>query len=204
MYFPRTRFLLTALVLGIVMVGVATTSESHTAKLVKVTKGQEIKQTCVQGFKINDYLAYAPGVYRRDKVSIKAHSRLAKMHLCQRSYKARFAVSKIHDRLKDNRVSRQRAAREAKLVSRYTPFEGPNGTRWAIPWAIVACESRGDFRAYNGILGAGGAYQIIPSTWAAYGGRQFASVANLSSELGQHITASKIWAGGSGRGQWAC
>lgn len=85
-----------------------------------------------------------------------------------------------------------------------TPFPGPNGTRWAIPWPIVACESGGNFRAYNGILGAGGAYQIIPSTWAGYGGRAFAPVANVASPMAQHIVASRIWAGGSGRGQWAC
>lgn len=98
----------------------------------------------------------------------------------------------------------KRASERRRAVARLTPYPGPNGTRWAIPWAIVNCESHGNFRAYNGVLGAGGAYQIIPGTWAAHGGRAFASAAHLSAPYGQHVVASRIWAGGAGRGQWAC
>ena len=36
---------------------------------------------------------------------------------------------------------------------------------WAIPQAIVMCESGGNFGAVNPSSGAGGAYQILPSTW---------------------------------------
>ena len=42
---------------------------------------------------------------------------------------------------------------------------------WAIPQAIVMCESGGNFGAVNPSSGAGGAYQILPSTWRLYGGR---------------------------------
>lgn len=94
--------------------------------------------------------------------------------------------------------------RRRQAVVRVTPFPGPNGSRWAIPWPIVACESGGNFSAYNGILGAGGAYQIIPPTWAGYGGRRWAPAAHVASRSAQHIVASRIWAGGAGRGQWAC
>ena len=41
---------------------------------------------------------------------------------------------------------------------------------WAIPESIVMCESGGNFDAVNPSSGAGGAYQILPSTWEAYGG----------------------------------
>ena len=41
---------------------------------------------------------------------------------------------------------------------------------WAIPQAIVMCESGGNFSAVNSSSGAGGAYQILPSTWQLYGG----------------------------------
>jgi len=173
------------------MAGVATTSESHTAK---IPKGKEIKQICPQGFKIKDYLAYAPNVYRRDKVSNKAHYRLARMHKCQRSYKARVAVGKIHDHLKGHR-------RERRLLSSVTPFGA-----WAIPEAIVMCESRGNFRAVNGSNPnrPAGAYQIITSTWLGYGGGAFAPTADAATPYQQHVIAGRIWAGGSGRGQWAC
>ena len=41
---------------------------------------------------------------------------------------------------------------------------------WAIPQSIVQCESGGNFGAVNPSSGAGGAYQILPSTWDLYGG----------------------------------
>ena len=41
---------------------------------------------------------------------------------------------------------------------------------WAIPESIVMCESGGNFEAVNPTSGAGGAYQILPSTWELYGG----------------------------------
>ena len=41
---------------------------------------------------------------------------------------------------------------------------------WAIPESIVMCESGGNFDAVNPSSGAGGAYQILPSTWELYGG----------------------------------
>jgi hypothetical protein len=40
---------------------------------------------------------------------------------------------------------------------------------YAIPSYIVECESGGDYGALNA-SGAGGAYQIMPGTWQAYGG----------------------------------
>ena len=44
------------------------------------------------------------------------------------------------------------------------------GGPYAIPTYIVMCESGGNYRAYNASSGAGGAYQILPSTWETYGG----------------------------------
>jgi len=61
--------------------------------------------------------------------------------------------------------ARRKAERERL---RYTPYEGPGGSRWAIPYYIVSCESGGDYGAVNGSSGARGAYQMMPSTYAAY------------------------------------
>src|SRR5262249_9542806 len=44
------------------------------------------------------------------------------------------------------------------------------GGPYSIPTYIVMCESGGNYHAVNPSSGAGGAYQILPSTWAAYGG----------------------------------
>jgi hypothetical protein len=72
--------------------------------------------------------------------------------------------------------------------------------QWAIPEAIVMCESGGNFHAVNPSSGAGGAYQILPSTWAAYGGHgrpQDASPAE------QSRIAAQIWRD-SGPSAWVC
>ena len=44
------------------------------------------------------------------------------------------------------------------------------GGPYSIPTYIVICESGGNYQALNASSGAGGAYQILPSTWRAYGG----------------------------------
>jgi hypothetical protein len=73
-----------------------------------------------------------------------------------------------------------------------------SGGRWAIPASIVMCESGGNYNAVNGSSGARGAYQLMPSTYAAYGGDGSWSPAD------QDRVAAKVWAGGAGRGQWSC
>jgi peptidoglycan hydrolase CwlO-like protein len=72
--------------------------------------------------------------------------------------------------------------------------------QWAIPQAIVMCESGGNFRAVNPSSGAGGAYQIMPSTWRLYG--QSGLPENASPGL-QSQVASQIWQD-SGPSAWEC
>ncbi len=71
---------------------------------------------------------------------------------------------------------------------------------WAIPQAIVMCESGGNFGAVNPSSGAGGAYQILPSTWSLYGG---SGSPQSASPQRQSQVASQIWAD-SGPSAWAC
>jgi septal ring factor EnvC (AmiA/AmiB activator) len=71
---------------------------------------------------------------------------------------------------------------------------------WAIPQAIVMCESGGNFGAINPSSGAGGAYQILPSTWQMYGGR---GAPQNASPAEQHRIASQIWSD-SGSAAWVC
>lgn len=119
--------------------------------------------------------------------------------------KRRFELAQLRDKL-DARLHAY--AKEQREIAELTPYPGPNGTMWAIPYPIVACESGGDFGAYNSGYepdgpgsGPGGAYQIIRSTWQAHGG---GGVAAGAPEADQHRVASNIWAGGAGRGQWEC
>src|ERR687898_656867 len=66
------------------------------------------------------------------------------------------------------------AALEAAQAEQQAEQEGAplyEGGPYAIPTYIVMCESGGNYRALNPSSGAGGAYQILPSTWRAYGGQ---------------------------------
>jgi peptidoglycan hydrolase-like protein with peptidoglycan-binding domain len=71
---------------------------------------------------------------------------------------------------------------------------------YAIPAAIVMCESGGNWAAVNPSSGAGGAYQILPSTWAAYGGP---GLPQDASPAQQSRIAAEIWAT-QGPSAWSC
>nr|MDQ6916140.1 transglycosylase family protein [Actinomycetota bacterium] len=77
---------------------------------------------------------------------------------------------------------------------------GPGGP-WAIPWAIVQCESGGQNLPPNW-AGASGYYQIIPSTWSGFGGS--GPAAYLAPKSEQDQVATRIWDGGRGAGNWDC
>jgi peptidoglycan hydrolase CwlO-like protein len=74
------------------------------------------------------------------------------------------------------------------------------GGPYAIPTYIVMCESGGNYGALNPSSGAGGAYQILPSTWALYGGE---GAPQDASKEEQDRIAGEIWAD-SGSSAWAC
>jgi len=74
------------------------------------------------------------------------------------------------------------------------------GGPYSIPAYIVMCESGGDYSALNPSSGAGGAYQILPSTWDLYGGQ--GEPQNASKEEQDRI-AAEIWAD-SGGSAWVC
>jgi hypothetical protein len=74
---------------------------------------------------------------------------------------------------------------------------------WAIPASVVQCESGGQNLPPNS-AGASGYYQIIPSTWQAYGGDRYAATAYQATAQEQATVAASIWAGGTGAGQWVC
>lgn len=65
------------------------------------------------------------------------------------------------------------------------------------------CESGGANLPPNS-AGASGVYQVIPETWAAYGGRQYAPEAYEASIPEQGVIAARIWDGGRGASQWVC
>lgn len=75
-----------------------------------------------------------------------------------------------------------------------------HGGPYSIPTYIVMCESGGNYSALNPSSGAGGAYQIIPSTWEAYGGD---GLPHLASKAEQDRIARLIWED-VGPSAWVC
>jgi peptidoglycan hydrolase CwlO-like protein len=71
---------------------------------------------------------------------------------------------------------------------------------YTIPSSIVMCESGGNYGAVNPSSGAGGAYQILPSTWESYGGE---GAPQSASPGEQDRIAAMIWAD-SGGSAWVC
>ncbi len=72
---------------------------------------------------------------------------------------------------------------------------------WAIPAAIVACESGGQNLPPNS-AGASGYYQFLASTWKGEGGDTPAAYLAPKSE--QDRLAAKLWDGGRGASNWDC
>jgi len=108
-------------------------------------------------------------------------------------------------RLQAQQAAAQRAAAAAATAATAAPTPngptfGPSGG-WAIPYAIVLCESGGQNLSPNS-AGASGYYQIMPATWKLFGGT--GPAAYLASKSEQDAVASRIWNGGAGAHNWVC
>jgi multidrug efflux pump subunit AcrA (membrane-fusion protein) len=92
------------------------------------------------------------------------------------------------------------AAQSTPMPTATGPALGPSGG-WAIPYAIVLCESGGQNLPPNS-AGASGYYQIMPATWKLFGGT--GPAAWRASKAEQDAVASRIWNGGAGASNWVC
>jgi septal ring factor EnvC (AmiA/AmiB activator) len=102
-------------------------------------------------------------------------------------------ISEWVDQLQEARLAESEAEAEEE-VGRW--LGGP----YSIPTYIVMCESGGNYSAVNPSSGAGGAYQILPSTWELYGGQ---GLPNEAPKTEQDRIAAEIWAD-SGPSAWVC
>lgn len=93
----------------------------------------------------------------------------------------------------------QAAAAEAAEETPEEAVEQQLGGPYSIPTYIVMCESGGNYSALNP-SGAGGAYQIMPATWEAYGGT---GLPNEASKAEQDRIAALVYAD-SGTAPWVC
>lgn len=100
----------------------------------------------------------------------------------------------------DDWVREIEAARAASRAEAESEVGRWLGGPYSIPTYIVMCESGGNYSALNPSSGAGGAYQIIPSTWEAYGGK---GLPHQAPKTEQDRIAAQIWAD-SGGSAWVC
>lgn len=91
-------------------------------------------------------------------------------------------------------------ASSTPTAATHAPASSSSTGGYTIPSSIVSCESGGNYSAVNPNSGAGGAYQIMPSTWHAYGGQ---GLPQDASPAEQGRIAAQIYAT-QGASAWSC
>jgi septal ring factor EnvC (AmiA/AmiB activator) len=163
-------------------------------------KLDEVEASQSQAVAYNERLAGA-----RDEISaVRADAEASASQLRQLSAAREASLASLRSDI-DKWVGEVQAAKaaaeeEATLAAAEEEVGRWLGGPYSIPTYIVMCESGGDYSALNPSSGAGGAYQILPSTWELYGGK--GEPQNASKEEQDRI-AAEIWAD-SGGGAWVC
>jgi septal ring factor EnvC (AmiA/AmiB activator) len=133
-------------------------------------------------------------------------SKQASLQQARAAQQAALAASRARGQQIQAAISRIQAQQAAAAAAQSQsgasagPALGPSGG-WAIPYAIVLCESGGQNLPPNS-AGASGYYQIMPATWKMFGGS--GPAAYLASKGEQDAVASRIWNGGAGASNWVC
>ena len=134
---------------------------------------------------------------RAEIASIRAEAKQRADELSAAKADAQGALGELQDKISGWELEvRKQAAEQIAEGGGEAFLGGP----YSIPTYIVMCESGGNYRALNPSSGAGGAYQIIPSTWRAYGGK---GLPHQASKAEQDRIAAIIWQN-DGPGAWSC
>jgi septal ring factor EnvC (AmiA/AmiB activator) len=149
-------------------------------------------------------------VHERALIGMNAllHARQGALARAQAAQQAALAASRAKGRqlraaiarIEAQQAAAARAAASAGVPTPVGQSFGPSGG-WAIPDAIVLCESGGQNLTPNS-AGASGYYQILPSTWKLFGGA--GPAAYLAGKSEQDAVAARIWNGGVGASNWVC
>lgn len=136
------------------------------------------------------------GAARAEIASARAETqrRAAEIHAARAEAQA--ALGELQQRISGWELEVRRQAAEEISEAGDAFLGGP----YSIPTYIVICESGGNYGALNPSSGAGGAYQILPSTWRAYGGQ---GLPHLASKAEQDRIAAIVWRE-DGPGAWSC
>lgn len=143
----------------------------------------------------NERLATA----RSEVAAVRADAEAAAVHLHSVAADRSTALARLKSQI-GNWVSDIEAAEAASRAEAESEVERWLGGPYSIPAYIVMCESGGNYSALNPSSGAGGAYQILPSTWQLYGGE---GEPQNAPKAEQDRIAAEIWAD-SGSSAWVC
>jgi septal ring factor EnvC (AmiA/AmiB activator) len=141
---------------------------------------------------------------RGEIAAVREEAQASASHLAAISAGREASLSQLKSSIGEwvSEVQEARAA-EAKLSSEAAAEEEVGrwlGGPYSIPTYIVMCESGGNYSALNPSSGAGGAYQVLPSTWELYGGK---GEPQNAPKAEQDRIAAEIWAD-SGTSAWVC
>jgi septal ring factor EnvC (AmiA/AmiB activator) len=136
---------------------------------------------------------------RAEIASVRAEAETAAAHLAALTAERAAALVKLKAQI-GQWVGEIEAAEAASRAAAEETIGRWLGGPYSIPTYIVMCESGGNYGAVNPSSGAGGAYQILPSTWALYGGQGAPQDAPKEE---QDRIAGEIWAD-SGPSAWVC
>ncbi|MGH2923863.1 MAG: transglycosylase family protein [Solirubrobacterales bacterium] len=134
---------------------------------------------------------------RAEMERVRAEAASSAGEIADAKAEAAAALAELREKISGWELEARRQAAEELAGADEAFLGGP----YAIPTYIVICESGGNYRALNPSSMAGGAYQIIPSTWKAYGGE--GPYAHLASKAEQDRIAAIIWRE-DGPGAWSC
>ncbi|HEX3173943.1 MAG TPA: transglycosylase family protein [Solirubrobacterales bacterium] len=143
----------------------------------------------------NERLAVA----RSEIAAVRAEAESAAARLDALSAERSAALAKLKDQIGEWVSDIETAEAASRAAAEETVGRWLGGP-YAIPTYIVMCESGGNYSALNPSSGAGGAYQILPSTWTLYGGEGLPQDAPKTE---QDRIAGEIWAD-SGGSAWVC
>jgi septal ring factor EnvC (AmiA/AmiB activator) len=136
----------------------------------------------------------------RDRISaVRQAAEAAAAELAALSASRSASLARLQDDI-DQWVAEVREARTASEAEAEAEVDRWLGGPYAIPTYIVMCESGGNYSALNPTSGAGGAYQILPSTWELYGGK---GEPQNAPKAEQDRIAGEIWED-SGPSAWVC
>jgi septal ring factor EnvC (AmiA/AmiB activator) len=190
-------------------------SDSALARRVGETRDAVHRQVVLVAAKRRQAVAYDERVAAAREQIAAVHeaaaasaARLAEVSGAREASLARLKgdIAKWVDEVKQIRAAEARERREAEESEAEANAGAEEevgrwlGGPYSIPTYIVMCESGGNYSALNPSSGAGGAYQVLPSTWELYGGQ---GEPQNAPKAEQDRIAAEIWAD-SGSSAWVC